>query len=264
LSSAIDPWPRYKLVGKGHIAEAQEVQPAPSQLRRRILRVAAPFLGGLGSLASVQTSERIAALTFDDGPDPDVTPAVLDVLREYEARATFFLLVDRAEAAPDLTRRIIDEGHEVALHGLDHSRLTELGAREARRRTALGRTRLEQLCGRPITLFRPAFGAQGLIEYLSARQLGMRVILWNASALDWLEQTPDDVADTLHRATRPGSIVLMHDGYESVAGDVAPTFDKAKALALSLDRLRADGHTMTTVSDLLARGPAMRVLWFGS
>lgn len=260
--SSLGGWPFVRLAGRGYVDQTH-ADPSTSPLRKSVLRLLAPVVGGLGSIAGVHTSEQVAALTFDDGPDALVTPAILDVLKAREARATFFVLVDRAESEPALVQRMVDEGHEIGLHGLDHTRLTTLTVAEARRRTLEGRARLERLSGRKVSLFRPAFGAQGLASYATARRAGMQVVIWNASALDWLEQAADDVADTVYRVTHPGSIILMHDGYESVPGAAAPTFDKAKALASAIVRLQSDGYRMTTVSGLLKRGPAVRVLWFG-
>jgi peptidoglycan/xylan/chitin deacetylase (PgdA/CDA1 family) len=130
----------------------QRPLPAPDAL----LRSARPGLLPLSSVACVATDDRVVALTFDDGPDPDQTPEVLDALAEAGARATFFVLVDRAAEHPDLLRRIAAEGHEIGLHGEDHTRLTTLPIREALRRIRRGKRRLEELTGRPVTLFRPA------------------------------------------------------------------------------------------------------------
>src|SRR6185503_9277869 len=106
------------------------------------------------------------ALTYDDGPEPGETDAVLDALAEAGVRATFFQLVYRAEAYPDLVRRVVAAGHEVALHGIDHARLTELPTAEVRRRLNEGKQRLERVAGQPVRLFRPAYGSQTIRTYL--------------------------------------------------------------------------------------------------
>src|SRR5215210_9112284 len=115
-----------------------------------LLRHGRPGLLPLSSVACVATEERVIALTYDDGPDPERTPGVLDALAEAGARATFFTLVDRAADYPDLIRRVAADGHEIGLHGEDHTRLTNLTFREALRRIRRGKRRLEELIGQPV------------------------------------------------------------------------------------------------------------------
>ena len=105
----------------------------------RVLRWGRPALLPLSSVACVATEQRVVALTYDDGPDPENTPAVLDALAAFGATATFFVLADRAEKHPELLRRIVAEGHDVGLHGEDHTRLSTLSAREALTRIRRGR-----------------------------------------------------------------------------------------------------------------------------
>jgi peptidoglycan/xylan/chitin deacetylase (PgdA/CDA1 family) len=140
--------------------------PVPRSVRRAVWQAISPALRGISSVKGTTTEEPVVALTFDDGPDPETTPAVLELLARAGARATFFMLVDRAEAHPELVSETVGAGHEVGLHGLDHTRLTTLPPTEVYRRLRDGRDRLSRLVGAPIRLFRAPHGAPGSIVVL--------------------------------------------------------------------------------------------------
>lgn len=235
-----------------------------SRSRQRLLRCLGPAVTGLCSIAAAHTDDPVLALTFDDGPDPRWTPAVLRVLREHQVTATFFMLSGKAEALPALARQVAAEGHDIGLHGPDHTRLTSLSAAASRRAMAAGKQRLEDVVGQPVTLFRPPYGAQGVNEVLAARRLGMRVVIWNAWAEDWRDQEPAEVADRAARACAPGTILLLHDGYEPHSpADVGPvpTLDRRRALELVLEQLDSRGLAATSVSRLLDGRPPVLVPW---
>lgn len=162
--------------------------------RRRLKAVIDPILAPVGSIHGAKAPGAAIALTFDDGPDLDVTPRVLDLMRARGARATFFVLTDKAAKQPDLMRRITDEGHEVALHFDRHDRLTSLPLLEARARLRAARARLEDMAG-PVRFFRPPFGSQSIFTYLIARAEGLEVVSWGPYAEDWAEQMPEAAAD---------------------------------------------------------------------
>jgi peptidoglycan-N-acetylglucosamine deacetylase len=214
----------------------------------------------LGSVACARTDEPVVALTFDDGPDPEHTAAVLDVLARHAATATFFVLVDRAEARPDLVRRMVADGHEVGLHGSDHTRLSTLPPLDAVRRIAGARRRLSRLIGRPVPLYRPTYGAQSVGQLVGSRALGLEVVLWSAWCRDWEEGDPDEIAARAVRAVHPGAFLLLHDA----CGDTevgAATFSRS-AMTEAICRGLDDGGWRTApVGELLRRYPAVRTLW---
>src|SRR5690606_37488224 len=116
-------------------------------------RVSAP----VGSVIRVATRQPVVALTFDDGPDPVGTPAALRLLAEHDATATFFVLLTRVRRHPELLRSILESGHEVGLHGVDHRRLTTLPRQEVSLRLTAGRAELEDRVGTTIRWFRPPY-----------------------------------------------------------------------------------------------------------
>jgi peptidoglycan/xylan/chitin deacetylase (PgdA/CDA1 family) len=230
--------------------------------RKRARRIADRFLAPLGSINGALCPSGSVALSFDDGPDPIVTPRVLDLLRQRDVRATFFVLTDRAVQSPELMRRIVSEGHEVGLHSDSHVRLTLLSAAEVRRRLSAARDRLERVGGQPVRFFRPPFGAQSVATYLAARSCGLEVVVWGPYAEDWIESPPEAVAARGLKGLMDGDVLLLHDGLETPPGEPIPTFDRVRAFELILDGLSARGLRAATVGDLILSGQARRTAWF--
>jgi peptidoglycan/xylan/chitin deacetylase (PgdA/CDA1 family) len=176
--------------------------------------------------------EDRAALTFDDGPDPAGTPAVLDALDAVEARATFFMLGEQAVEHRALAREVAERGHEVALHGFTHRPREELGATEARDELARGLRALEAATGRRPRLFRPPYGRFAEDTYSACRELGLEPCYWSAWGMDWEPLPPERIADLVTRDLVPGSILVLHDSarYGS-REDVGPTVAALRPIA---------------------------------
>jgi len=231
--------------------------------RRAALRRATdPWVGPAGSICGADVDDAVA-LTFDDGPSRWTMP-VLDVLDRHGATATFFVLVDRAEAAPDALRSIVERGHEVALHGLTHDRTTSLPRSAARAHIAEGKRRVEQCLGRPIRFYRPPFGAQSPLTFLAARRAGLHVVAWTCDADDWIDHDPATIATLALERLQPGGVLLLHDGFESdrQAPLPEPQFDRVEALDQLLTGLADRGLRSSSVGDLLASGRTRRTAWF--
>jgi peptidoglycan/xylan/chitin deacetylase (PgdA/CDA1 family) len=227
--------------------------------RRAVRRATDPWIGPLGSICGAEAPHAFA-LTFDDGPGP-ATRSILDVLARHDATATFFVLVDRAEARPDLVRRIVAAGHEVGLHGLDHQRLTTLAPGAVRAHVAQGKHRLERCTGQSVRYFRPPYGSQSPRTFAAARRCGLEVVVWTSDADDWIDHDASHVAQLALERVRPGGVALLHDGFASDPGAALPEpqFDRAQALD---DFLAGSDLHARSVSDLLAAGRARRTAWF--
>jgi peptidoglycan/xylan/chitin deacetylase (PgdA/CDA1 family) len=230
--------------------------------RKRMRRLVDRVLAPLGSINGASNPSHAVALTFDDGPDPTVTPRLLDLLQRRGVHATFFLLTDRAINLPDIVQRIVAEGHEIALHSDRHDRLTNVPARKLRQRIMDARRSLESISGRPVRLFRPPFGAQSLGTYLAARMCGLDVVVWGPYAEDWIEGTPEASASRALATVKGGDILLLHDGLEMPAGETPPRFDRVRSVELILDGMVARGLQPTSVSQLLAADGTRRTAWF--
>ncbi len=176
------------------------------------------------------------ALTFDDGPDPEATPAVLDVLDREGAKATFFLVGERVEAHPELARELAARGHTVALHGhvhVEHETLAEPAADLQRARAAV-----EQATGVQATLFRPPYGRFSAASHAACLGAGLTPVYWSGWGCDWEPVPAERIADLVVRDLTAGTIVLLHDSPLYAFRDSAAPTTAALALILAAARER--------------------------
>ena len=180
---------------------------------------------GAALLPDVLTRTPGGALTFDDGPYPAVTPALVEALGA--TRAAFFLLADRATSHPELVRSLAAAGHHVALHGPSHVDLWR--SRFDTTAWDAAQARLEALLGAPVRYVRPPNGhiTPALLRW--ARQRGVTVVLWDVMPGDFLPHaSPDTVVEAVRRLGRPDSIVVLHES-ASLAPVVVPTVQRLVA-----------------------------------
>jgi peptidoglycan/xylan/chitin deacetylase (PgdA/CDA1 family) len=152
------------------------------------------------------------AVTFDDGPHPEGTPAVLDVLAAAGARATFFLIGEQVERRPELAARIVAEGHLVALHGYRHRLQLRVSPRAVAEDTQNGAAVIEQATGAPPTWHRPPYGIYSPAGLRAAREAGLQPLLWSRWGKDWRKfTTPGRIVARATRAVIGGDVILLHD-----------------------------------------------------
>jgi peptidoglycan/xylan/chitin deacetylase (PgdA/CDA1 family) len=151
-------------------------------------------------------------LTFDDGPDPAVTPRVLDLLRRQGVPAVFFLIGAKAGQYPELVKRIVAEGHEIGIHTQEHRHAYGMGPGRSRDSLRLGAWAVSRAAGFAPVWFRPPWGAANLFQWLTSKQMGLRLVLWSANAQDWKARTgPDGILARLRRRVKPGAVIVLHD-----------------------------------------------------
>ena len=201
-----------------------------------------------GALTHVATREAVAALTFDDGPHPQSTPALLAVLEQYQVQATFFMLGERAQHYPDLVRQVAQAGHAIGNHSWDHPQFSRISRRDQRWQM--------RACARALApygqrVFRPPFGQHNAASRLHAWWLGYRTILWDLDARDWLDDNAPSIAARLVQHMHAGSIVLLHDGLcHPTEERYANRQPMHEALAMVLQRL--DGRfRFVTIPELI-------------
>lgn len=157
------------------------------------------------------SSDRVY-LTFDDGPDPEWTPRVLDVLADAGVKATFFAVGQQAQRSPDLMRRVHAAGHAIGNHTYSHRHPWFMLQRAARAQVRDGANALSDVLGVAPRLYRPPHGRQRACMSDEAQRCGERVVLWDVSAIDWGPMGSADNIEKRLAAVRGGDIVLMHDG----------------------------------------------------
>ncbi len=152
-----------------------------------------------------------AALTFDDGPDPDITPSVLDSLGEAGARATFFLSGERTAAHPETARAITDSGHAVGNHSMTHRRMLFMSGRDLGREIDDAAHAIADATGSQPVLFRPPYGVFSLAAVRAVRERGMSMVLWTVLAGDYSDDPVDMLLARVKPFIRPGAIIVFHD-----------------------------------------------------
>jgi len=156
--------------------------------------------------------DRGVAITFDDGPHAEGTPAVLEELAKRGAVATFFLVGEQVARRPALARRIVDEGHEVAVHGYSHTLLLRRRTGELAADLDHCAATIAEATGRAPTLYRPPYGVFSSGGLAHVRERGWRPLLWSTWGRDWRRRTsPAEIARLATRGLRPGDVVLLHD-----------------------------------------------------
>ena len=206
------------------------------------------------TLMRVETTEKAVALTYDDGPNPPHTEALLDLLAERGVYATFFLKGRNVEAFPELAARLVTAGHEVANHSYHHYAMGALSKAEIQAELEQVNALIQDATGVKPSLFRPPFGVQGAGLKRALDELGMLSILADATGADWEVFDGREVADRVLADVGPGSIVLLHDGHGDVDGprEQRTRAHSVAATAFIIDELRADGYRFVTVGELVA------------
>lgn len=188
-----------------------------------------------GDLARGQ--ESMVALTFDDGPHPACTERLLDGLKERGVRATFFVIGENADREPQLVARAAAEGHLVGNHTYSHVKLTDCSEEESLREVSRTNELLYQITGSVTEYIRPPFG---LWSRLLEESFPLRVVLWDVDPMDWKHRDADYIVREVLCAVEDGSIILLHDIYET-------SVDAALRI---VDKLQAEGYVFVTVDEL--------------
>jgi len=186
---------------------------------------------------------KVVALTFDDGPWPAQTEQVLDILAEYDVKASFFMVGYLVERYPAIARRVVEEGHLVGNHTQNHVVLTRQSAEVVRAQISGGSQTLQRVTGVAPAWFRPPGGGMNTSVLREAERMEMDLVMWDVDPQDWRRPGVEPMlADTL-AAIRPGSVVLLHDG----GGDRSQTI---AALPRLIEELKAQGYLFVTLDQL--------------
>jgi peptidoglycan/xylan/chitin deacetylase (PgdA/CDA1 family) len=205
------------------------------------------YLLAVGSVWRGRRPGRRVALTFDDGPDPVHTPQVLDVLAREGVSATFFLIGERAAAAPGLARRIAAEGHDLGNHTWSHRSLWLCGPAGTRRQVTRGHEAIAAAAGTAPRFFRPPWGMTNLAMFAALRRLGTPCVFWSVQPEGRRPVAPGRQLRHVAARARPGAIVDLHD-----ADGVPGAGERLVAMLPGLiGALRAAGYSLAPLRELL-------------
>ena len=224
------------------VAEAPASEDSPSTPSQPAATKAATNNGKI-SFSSCTVEGKEIAITFDDGPHKTNTPQLLDILKQRGIRATFFVVGQNATEYPDILKRIVAEGHELANHSYTHPVLASMSQSAVHEQLDKTHQAVLKATGVSMKLLRPPYGALSEPQRRTANsEFGYKVILWSVDPLDWKVRDAARVQNEIVSHTQAGSIVLAHDIHKS-------TVD---AMPETLDKLTEKGFKFVTVSELLA------------
>lgn len=212
-------------------------------VQKGLSEVPARFHGATIESANLAPSEKVIALTFDDGPWPQSTPAVLDILKKNNIKATFFIVGQMLKEHPDMGKRVVAEGHVIANHTWHHwyhYMNPQAAAFEIDNTSNL----IYQVTGVRTSLFRPPGGIKTNGPYAYAKNQKYATIMWSSDSSDYARPSVPKLISNVMREAKPGGIVLMHDGGGNRSNTVA-------ALPQIIDNFRKQGYRFVTVPELL-------------
>ena len=184
---------------------------------------------------------KYVALTFDDGPHKTNTERVLNSLKEFDVKATFFMLGNQVDYYPSLVQRVAKEGHEIGNHSNTHPDLSKVDANRVQKEFETTNQRIYDVIGRYPTVFRPPYGSYNNNTITQATNLNLPIIMWSVDSLDWKTKNATSISHEILSTTTNGSIILMHDIHDATAD----------ALPSVLKNLKEQGYSFVTVSQLL-------------
>jgi peptidoglycan/xylan/chitin deacetylase (PgdA/CDA1 family) len=191
----------------------------------------------------VRVDQPYIAMTFDDGPSSANTPRLLEILKQRNIKATFFLIGQNVASNPDIVRRILADGHEIGNHSWTHPQLSKLSDDRVTAEINKTQDAIKEASGFTPTLLRPPYGAitARQREWIES-QFGLSIILWSVDPFDWKRPGASVITQRILSQVRPGAIILSHDIHKQTV-DAMPT---------TLDSLIAKGYKFVTVTQLIA------------
>ncbi|WP_332698841.1 polysaccharide deacetylase family protein [Halalkalibacter lacteus] len=198
-------------------------------------------------IAHGNMTEKLVALTFDDGPESRYTPQILDILKAKGAPATFFVMGKQIRQFPEEMKRIVNEGHGIANHTWNHPDLRRVWSSKVREEIQSTQAEMAKVVGKKPDLFRPPFGAYTKSDIAIFNEMGMRNIMWSVDTLDWSGLSGDEIIAIVKRDISPGGIILQHN----FQAETRLLDGTVEALPQIIDDLREKGYKFVTLQTLL-------------
>jgi peptidoglycan/xylan/chitin deacetylase (PgdA/CDA1 family) len=203
------------------------------------------------SVFRVNRTEKVVALTFDDGPSPVWTPKILDELRKADIKATFFMLGEHVAKYPEIARRVAQEGHEIGNHTYDHHVLLYYTLEELEKEIKDTERIIQKATGKTTIYFRPPKAWLTLQEKKKIEELGYRVILWSLNSKDWVTFDDKYIVKYLAGHIHPGDIILFHDSGGVFSAEGGDRHETVRTIPQLVDKLHRMGYKLVTISELL-------------
>jgi peptidoglycan/xylan/chitin deacetylase (PgdA/CDA1 family) len=200
----------------------------------------------------INTKEKMVALTFDDGPHPVFTPLILDLLAKYDAKATFFVTGKKAILYPEILRREVKEGHEVANHTYNHINNPNISATKLSSEIVKTDRIIQKIIGYKPVLYRPVAGHYNDVIVNTAVKNGKLVVMWSwhMDPKDWNNPPASKIIKRITNGIRPGNIIVLHDWHGT---ELSQSCQTVLALEKILEFFSKQGYRCVTVSEMLYR-----------
>jgi polysaccharide deacetylase family sporulation protein PdaB len=208
------------------------------------IQVAEMIAGGPIAIAGVRTEQKVVALTFDHSWGNKFTPSILDTLQKNNLKVTFFIMGPWAEKYPEVAKRMVADGHEIASHGYRHENYGDMTPEWVREDIQKSQQQIKAVTGVEPKLLRPPNGHYSQTSLKVTEELGYKTIIWNVDSLDWKNPGKDVIVERVVKRLKPGAIILLHASDTPV--------QTAEALPVLLEQIHAAGYKVVTVGDLLA------------
>ncbi len=200
----------------------------------------------------VQTTKKIVALTFDDGPYPPYTDQLLVLLKEYDVPATFFIVGKNAEKHPETLRNIVAEGHQIGNHTYHHVDLLKADRDTIVKEIDRTNEVIASIVGFQPHVVRPPHGFRDPVVMEVMKEKKLTVVGWSVMSRDWLNPGIDMIVNRTMAKITNGSIILLHDG-DGIAQE-ASRMQTLAATRLLIEKLKAEGYTFVTVDEIVKNG----------
>ncbi|MDD2554648.1 MAG: polysaccharide deacetylase family protein [Desulfotomaculaceae bacterium] len=221
-------------------------------------------LGRVGAVARAARGYGRVALTFDDGPDPNYTPQILDILKQYQVKACFFVVGSKVRLYPDLTRQILQAGHTIGNHGFRHKAVWLLSPGATRGEINETNMAIEEITGQKTVFFRPAWGLFNAFLVWYCRLKGQKVILWTYMSWDWTKKaTPESICRKVLGRLKDGAIIILHDSDSALGAAKGSPAQVVAALPRILDGIEEKGLRVSSLEDIIIskKKPFLRKLF---
>lgn len=195
-------------------------------------------------IRQIHTTQKVVALTFDDGPDQPYTDQILKILANRKVKATFYVLGGNAKAYPDLIKKIMSEGHDLGNHSMAHSKMKGRSVAQITNDIQSVDNILRNLGYQKEITFRAPFGITSPELKTALQQLNKRQVLFTFLPQDWTKISAQQIYNNVMKEMKPGLIITLHDGGKRRENTV-------KATEMLIDNLQKQGYRFVTVSELL-------------